>query len=53
MDKDKAKIIMGLIVESLREGLGMNRYALVKETGVEYSWLRRFEKRKSSIRVEH
>lgn len=52
MDKDKTKIIMGLIVESLREGLGMSRYALAKESGVDYSWLRRFEKGKSGIRVE-
>lgn len=52
MDKDKTKIIMGLIVESLREGLGMSRYALAKESGLDYSWLRRFEKGKSGIRVE-
>ena len=52
MDKDKTKIIMGLIVESLREGLGMSRYALAKESGVDYSWLRRFEKGNSGIRVE-
>lgn len=52
MDKDTTKIIMGLIVESLREGLGMTRYALAKESGVDYSWLRRFEKGKSGIRVE-
>lgn len=52
MDKDKTKTIMGLIVESLREGLGMSRYALAKEAGVDYSWLRRFEKGKSGIRVE-
>ena len=43
---------MGLIVESLREGLGMSRYALAKESGVDYSWLRRFKKGKSGIRVE-
>ncbi len=52
MDKDKTKIIMGLIVESLREGLGISRYALAKEAGVDYSWLRRFEQGKSGIRVE-
>ena len=52
MDKDKTKMIMGLIVESLREGLGMSRYALAKEAGVDYSWLRRFEKGASGIRVE-
>ena len=52
MDKDKTKIIMGLIVESLREGLGMSRYALAQEAGVDYSWLRRFEKGESGIRVE-
>ncbi len=52
MDKDKTKTIMGLIVVSLREGLGMSRYALAKEAGVDYSWLRRFENGKSGIRVE-
>lgn len=52
MSTDNTKIIMGLIVESLREGLGMTRYALAKESGVDYSWLRRFEKGKSGIRVE-
>ncbi len=52
MDEDKTKIIMGMIVESLRENLGMSRYALAKESGVDYSWLRRFEKGKSGIRVE-
>ena len=52
MDKDKPKIIMGLIVESLREGLGVSRYALAKEAGVDSSWLRRFENGKSGIRVE-
>ncbi len=28
MDNDKTKVIMGLIVASLREGLGISRYAL-------------------------
>ena len=32
MDNDKTKVIMGLIVASLREGLGMSRYALAKES---------------------
>ena len=52
MDNDKTKVIMGLIVASLREGLGISRYALAQETGVDYSWLRRFEQGKSGIRVE-
>lgn len=52
MDKDRTKLIMGLVVTSLREGLGLSRYALAKEAGVDYSWLRRFEKGKSGIRVE-
>lgn len=43
---------MGLIVASLREGLGMSRYALAKGAGVDTSWLRRFEQGKSGIRVE-
>lgn len=52
MDNDKTKVIMGLIVASLREGLGMSRYALAQEAGVDYSWLRHFEQGKSGIRVE-
>ena len=52
MDNDKTKVIMELIVASLREGLGMSRYALAQEAGVDYSWLRRFEQGKSGIRVE-
>lgn len=52
MGNDKTKVIMGLIVASLREGLGMSRYALAQEAGVDYSWLRRFEQGKSGIRVE-
>ena len=52
MDNDKTKVIMGLIVASLREGIGMSRYALAQEAGVDYSWLRRFEQGKSGIRVE-
>ena len=52
MSADNTKVIMGLIVESLREGLGMSRYALAKASGVDYSWLRRFEKGASGIRVE-
>ena len=52
MDNDKTKVIMGLIVASLREGLGMSRYALAQEAGVDYSCLRRFEQGKSGIRVE-
>ncbi|CAK7015253.1 MAG: hypothetical protein DELT_02232 [Desulfovibrio sp.] len=47
MDKNKTKLIMGLIVESLREGLCMSRYALAKESGVDSSWLRRFEQGKA------
>jgi len=42
---------MGRIVESLREGLGMSRYALAKEAGVDNAWLRRFELGKSGVRV--
>ena len=37
MDNDKTKVIMELIVASLREGLGMSRYALAQEAGVDYS----------------
>ena len=52
MGQDKKKLIMGLIVQSLRESLGMSRYALAKDAGVDTSWLRRFETGKSGIRVE-
>jgi len=44
--------IMGLIIQSLRESLGMSRYALARDAEVDNSWLRRFETGKSGIRVE-
>ena len=43
---------MGLIIQSLRESLGMSRYALARDAEVDNSWLRRFETGKSGIRVE-
>jgi len=52
MDDKENKLIMGLIVQSLRESLGMSRYALARDAGVDNSWLRRFETGKSGIRVE-
>ena len=52
MGVEANKLVMGLIVQSLREGLGMSRYALAKDAGVDASWLRRFETGKSGIRVE-
>lgn len=52
MDENQKKLIMGQIVQSLREGLNMSRYALAKDAGVDNSWLRRFENGKSGIRVE-
>ena len=52
MDDRKNKLIMGLIVQSLRESLGMTRYALARDAEVDNSWLRRFETGKSGIRVE-
>jgi len=51
MEKDILNKVMGLIVKSLREGLGMSRYALAKEAGVDNAWLRRFERGESGIRV--
>ena len=51
-DTNKNKLIMGLIVQSLRESLGMSRYALARDAEVDNSWLRRFETGKSGIRVE-
>jgi transcriptional regulator with XRE-family HTH domain len=52
MDDAHKKMIMGLVIRSLRESLGMSRYALAKDSGVDTSWLRRFETGKSGIRVE-
>jgi len=52
MDDEKKKLVMGLIVQSLRESLGMSRYALAKDAEVDSSWLRRFEAGRSGIRVE-
>ena len=52
MDDKKSKRVMGLIIQSLRESLGMSRYALAKAAEVDNSWLRRFETGKSGIRVE-
>ncbi len=52
MSNDKTKMIMGYVVTSLRERMGMSRYALAKDAGVDYAWLRRFEKGQSGIRVE-
>lgn len=50
--QNKTKKIMGLIVASFRGIRGMSRYALAKESGVDSSWLRRFERGESGIRVE-
>jgi len=52
MDDKKNKLVMGLIIQSLRESLGMSRYALARDAEVDNSWLRRFETGKSGIRVE-
>ena len=52
IEADKTKLVMGLIIKSLREEIVMSRYALAKNAGVDYSWLRRFENGKSGIRVE-
>lgn len=46
------KQAMGLVIVSLRESLGISRYALARDAGVDYAWLRRFEKGQSGIRVE-
>ena len=52
MGENQSKLVMGLIIQSLREGLGMSRYALARDAEVDNSWLRRFETGKSGIRVE-
>ena len=52
MGDKNSKRIMGLIIQSLRESLGMSRYALARDAEVDNSWLRRFETGKSGIRVE-
>ena len=51
--KDITKQIMGLVIVSFRkECNGMSRYALAKQAGVDYAWLRRCELGTSGIRVE-
>lgn len=52
MDDKKRKLVMGLIIQALRESLGMSRYALARDAEVDSSWLRRFETGRSGIRVE-
>ena len=52
MDDVKKKLVMGRIVQYLRESLGMSRYALARDAEVDNSWLRRFETGRSGIRVE-
>lgn len=52
MKTTSTKQTMGLVIVSLRESLGISRYALARDAGVDYAWLRRFEKGESGIRVE-
>lgn len=43
---------MGQTIQELRETRGLSRYMLVKNAGVDNSWLGRLEQGKSGIRVE-
>ncbi len=52
MKATTTKQAMGLVIVSLRESLGISRYALARDAGVDYAWLRRFEMGQSGIRVE-
>ncbi|MFI3271939.1 MAG: helix-turn-helix transcriptional regulator [Pseudomonadota bacterium] len=52
MTATTTKQTMGLVIVSLRESLGISRYALARDADVDYAWLRRFEMGQSGIRVE-
>ena len=52
MADDRTKQILGATFRSFREKQGLSRYALAQRSGMDSSWLRRFEKGQSGIRVE-
>ena len=52
MADDRTKQILGATFRSVREKKELSRYALAQRSGMDSSWLRRFEKGQSGIRVE-
>ena len=52
MANDRTKQILGATFRSFREKKELSRYALAQRSGMDNSWLRRFEKGQSGIRVE-
>ena len=52
MADDRTKQILGATFRSFREKKELSRYALAQRSGMDSSWLRRFEKGQSGIRVE-
>ena len=52
MADNRTKQILGATFRSFREKKELSRYALAQRSGMDSSWLRRFEKGQSGIRVE-
>ena len=52
MAEDRTKKILGATFRKFREQQGLSRYALAQRSGMDSSWLRRFENGQSGIRVE-
>ena len=52
MAKDRTKKILGATFRKFREQQDLSRYALAQRSGMDSSWLRRFENGQSGIRVE-
>ena len=52
MAEDRTKKILGATFLKLREQQELSRYALAQRSGMDSSWLRRFENGQSGIRVE-
>ena len=52
MAEDGTKKILGATFRKLREQQELSRYALAQRSGMDSSWLRRFENGQSGIRVE-
>ena len=52
MAEDRTKKILGETLRAFREKQGLSRYALAQRSGMDSSWLRRFENGQSGIRVE-
>ena len=52
MAEDRTKKILGATFRKFREQQGLSRYALAQRSGMDSSWLRRFENGQSGIRAE-